>query len=99
MKKTLYTLPTERMPRILENSAAVKSIIKSFEDVDFVDETTYANGEEFIYMISPFGVTFHYEYIRKPQVSLYGDPSKIECLEKLLSEKFFASEYAQTTIK
>lgn len=100
MKKTLYTDPSERTPKILEDSYAVRAIVKNLEESEFVDETSYPNGEEFIYTICPYGVTVHYEYFRnRPKVSLYGLSSRIEDLEKILTEKFFASERAQTTFK
>jgi hypothetical protein len=100
MKKKLYTNPSERMPKILENSFAVRNIIKNLRGANFIDETNYETGEEFIYMLSSFGAVFHYEYFgRKPQVSLYGTRSNIEKLERALTRKFFAGELVQTTIK
>lgn len=100
MKKTLYTNPSERTPRILVDSFAVRAIVKKLDGAEFVDDTNYPVGEEFIYMITPMGIVVHYEHFRKgPQVSLIGAPSKIEDLEKILSERLFAPEYAQTTLK
>lgn len=100
MKKTLYTDPSERTPKILVDSFAVRNIVKRLDGAEFVDDTNYPVGEEFIYMITPFGTVVHYEHFRKgPQVSLIGTPDNIASLEQVLTEKFFADEKVQTTLK
>ena len=100
MKKTLYADPSERTPKVLENPILARSMIKKLNGAEFVNDTIYHNREEFIYLIIPFGANVHYEYLgRRPQISIIGDPAKITDLEKIITEKFFALESSQTTLK